>query len=170
MSGGTCGRARTGAFPLRRPAAALRAAPWRTPPELAVQSALGESADRGDPSVLAVLRVERRSGELSPPLSSCVQCPTVTHGQLPRVPKIALESYRFYPAIGRTSVHVSLHMPHVIAERPKVGACADSQQSWRAWPPAAWHDAGPGPVTWRRSGAGGSQRVCWRSWWASRGH
>ncbi len=65
-SGGrnTCGRARTGAEDLRRPAAALRATPWRTPPELALHLASGEL-----PGVLAVLRMERRRGD---PQSFCM--------------------------------------------------------------------------------------------------
>lgn len=55
----TCGRARTGTLSLRRPAEMLRAAPWRTPPVLALQGALGDSG-----ALLAVLR----SGE---PSASC---------------------------------------------------------------------------------------------------
>ena len=43
----------------------LRAAPWRTPPEAAVHSVWGDStaAAGGDPSVLAVLLVDRRRGD-----------------------------------------------------------------------------------------------------------
>jgi hypothetical protein len=56
----TCGRARMGTWFLRRPAETLRAAPWRTPPVLALQGALGDSG-----ALLAVLR----SGE---PNMSCM--------------------------------------------------------------------------------------------------
>ena len=63
----TCGRARAGALDLRRLAQMLRTAPWRTPPLLALQGALGESTPE-----LAVLRMERRVGE---PMSFC------THAQ-----------------------------------------------------------------------------------------
>lgn len=58
----TWGRARAGAADLRRLPEMERAAPWRTPPELALQGALGESSE------LAVLFRWRRMGD---PMSFC---------------------------------------------------------------------------------------------------
>ena len=57
--GPTWGRAREGAVDLRRLPEMLRAAPWRTPPELAVQAAFGPSTE------LAVLLSERFVGVLA---------------------------------------------------------------------------------------------------------
>ena len=54
------GCARTGTLGLRRPAETLRAAPWRTPPDAALQGALGDS---GVAAVLAVLRSARLAGD-----------------------------------------------------------------------------------------------------------
>ena len=72
----TCGRARAGAADLRRLCEMLRAAPWRTPPELALQGALGDST-----SELAVLRRERRVGD---PTSFCTMACTPQHATFVR--------------------------------------------------------------------------------------
>ena len=62
----TWGRAREGAADFRRLPEMLRAAPWRTPPELAVQAALGPSME------VAVLLRERCVGG---PVSFCTTEP-----------------------------------------------------------------------------------------------